>query len=388
MKQGTDEICKALEEFPRLDLEDIRNFFGAMVPSRACKRDFVEKLGAFIIERPAEWLGRMLERDLKLLQRLVDAGPEVPVEVDYPDYPSVLETVHLLSSDSSDPEIQRIWISKELHSVVAPHIARALEEGEKNGSFELDRAILGYLNLYGAIDSWHMTNLMQAYWEATGKRWKYREFVRLFRESPALKLCRYDIEDEAYFVAPGIADPEGLVRKWDDYPEIESFRPFSVEEAVEAGSDAPFFAYGLHTPQGEELIQVLQGLGYVDDELRREAHDIWMNAQMAQEGDSTEAIFASVSRIQDELPSFEEYNYAMQIIASYANSLPKWILKGHSSDEVNLLKVVLHSDSGQLEELVKENPLLGLFVPAAPPYAPCPCGSGLSYKFCHGKYRN
>ena len=387
MRRFSDEICKALEAFPRLDLEDIRTFFGAMVPARASKRVFVERLGAFLIERPAEWLRRMLERDLRLLARLVDAGPEVPVEVDYPDYPSVLETVHLLSTDTSDPEIQRIWISRELHAVVAPHVEAAILEGEQSGAFELDRVVLGYLNLYGAVHSLRMMSLLQAYGERSG-RWKHREFVRRLKDSPALRLCRYDVDEAAYYVAPGIAEPEEVVRRWEAFPEIGQFHPFSVEDALEAGTGAPFFTFGLKTSQGRALLQMLEALGYAEDERLREAHDIWMNAQMVQEGDATEAIFASVSRIQDELPSFQEYNEAMQVIASYANSLPKWVLKGYSSDEMNLLKVILHSDTGQLDELVKQDPLLGLFVPAAPSYAPCPCGSGLSYRFCHGKYRN
>lgn len=388
MKRSTEEISKALEAFPKIDLEDIRNFFGAAVPSRVCKRDFVEQLGAFIVDRPAEWLGRMPERDLHLLSTLVEAGPGVPVEVDYPDYPSVLETVRLLSSDNSDPEIQRVWISRELYDVVAPHLADALEAGEKDGSFELDRAILGYLNLYGALPATHLRVVMQDYWEYTG-RGRYRDFLRRFEEAPAAKMCRYIIDGEEYFAAPGISDPESLVLRQEENAEkIEDFPAFSVREALEAGGNAPFFTFRLATPQGEALLGLLHDLGYNDAESRRDAHDIWMSSQMVEEGDTTEGIFASVNRVQDEIESFDFYNEAMQIIADYANILPKWLLMGHCPDEVHMMKVVLRSDSGQLERIVKENPTMGLFVPAAPLYAPCPCGSGLSYKFCHGKYMN
>ena len=59
MKRSTEEISKALEAFPKMDLEDIRNFFGAAVPSRVCKRDFVEQLGAFIVDRLSEFFPRM-----------------------------------------------------------------------------------------------------------------------------------------------------------------------------------------------------------------------------------------------------------------------------------------------------------------------------------------
>ena len=53
---------------------------------------------------------------------------------------------------------------------------------------------------------------------------------------------------------------------------------------------------------------------------------------------STEAIFASVTRKQDGIESFEDYDECMEIVAAYANTLPKWLLKGYSSNEVNSLK--------------------------------------------------
>lgn len=72
-------IISALDSFPKVELEDIRHYFGADFPVRVRKSEFVDKLGAYIVEKPREWLGKMLERDLRLLKRLVEAGPEVPL---------------------------------------------------------------------------------------------------------------------------------------------------------------------------------------------------------------------------------------------------------------------------------------------------------------------
>ncbi len=101
MKEGRT-ILEVLESFLKVELEDIRRYFGAEVPVRARKKELVDKLAGYIVAKPAEWLGKMLERDLRLLAKLVDAGPEVPVYLEYPDYPSVLETIRLLGSDTSD----------------------------------------------------------------------------------------------------------------------------------------------------------------------------------------------------------------------------------------------------------------------------------------------
>ena len=113
------KIISALDSFPKVELEDIRHFFGADVPSRVRKSEFVDRLGAYIVEKPQQWLGKMLERDLRLLKLLVDAGPEVPVYLDYPDFPSVLETVKLLGSDTSDENFRGVWLPHEMYDIVA-----------------------------------------------------------------------------------------------------------------------------------------------------------------------------------------------------------------------------------------------------------------------------
>ena len=53
---GKDIIFKALESFPKIELEDIRHYFGAELPSRVRKSELVERLGAYIVERPEVWL--------------------------------------------------------------------------------------------------------------------------------------------------------------------------------------------------------------------------------------------------------------------------------------------------------------------------------------------
>ncbi len=387
MRQKRSVIFKALESFPRVELEDIRQFFGADVPAKVRKPEFVDRLGAYIIERPAEWLGRMLERDLRLLKRLVDAGPGVPLYLDYPDFPSVLETVRLLGSDTSDENFREVWIPKELYDVVAPHIDKVLAEGEENGVFETDRAALGYLCLYGILTVDEFFDKMLDYWEFSGRH-SVECFTNIVYESPVMKLCRVDSGGERYMCAPNIFDPDEILDGRKEYSAIDSLRPFTPQDALKAGAGSPYFVYGLDTDEGRKLVEMLGNLGYAGEDLVREEHDIWMNAQMSGKKDTTEAIFASVTRKQDEIVSFEDYDDCMEIVAKYANTLPKWLLKGYSSNEKNCLKVVLQTEDDPMRSMVRKNPLLGLFVPPAPPDDPCPCGSRLSYRNCHGKNKS
>ena len=378
MNQKRSTIFKALESFPRVELEGIRQYFGADVPTKVRKSEFVDRLGAYIIEKPAEWLGRMLERDLRLLKRLVDAGPGVPLYLDYPDFPSVLETIRLLGSDTSDENFREVWIPKDFYDVVAPHIDNVLMEGQESGLFETEQAALGYLSLYGIMTTDEFFDCMLDYWEYSGRH-SIEYFTNMVYDSPVMKLCRVDHDGGRYLSAPNIFDPDEILTGRKEYSGIESLRPFTPQDALKAGAGSPYFVYGLDSEEGRRLVEMLGNLGYKGEDLAREEHDIWMNAQMIGKTDTTEAIFASVTRKQDGIESFEDYDECMEIVAAYANTLPKWLLKGYSSNEVNSLKVVLQTE---------DDPLLGLFVPPTPPDAPCPCGSHLSYRHCHGKNQN
>lgn len=387
MNQKRSTIFKALESFPRVELEDIRQYFGADVPTKVRKSEFVDRLGAYIIEKPAEWLGRMLERDLRLLKRLVDAGPGVPLYLDYPDFPSVLETIRLLGSDTSDENFREVWIPKDFYDVVAPHIDNVLMEGQESGLFETEQAALGYLSLYGIMTTDEFFDCMLDYWEYSGRH-SIEYFTNMVYDSPVMKLCRVDHDGGRYLSAPNIFDPDEILTGRKEYSGIESLRPFTPQDALKAGAGSPYFVYGMDSEEGRRLVEMLGNLGYKGEDLAREEHDIWMNAQMIGKTDTTEAIFASVTRKQDGIESFEDYDECMEIVAAYANTLPKWLLKGYSSNEVNSLKVVLQTEDDPLLSMIRKNPLLCLFVPPTPPDAPCPCGSHLSYRHCHGKNQN
>lgn len=384
---GKDIIFKALESFPRIELEDIRHYFGAELPSRVRKSELVERLGAYIVERPEVWLRKMLERDLRLLKKLVEAGPEVPVYLEYPDFPSVLETVKLLGSDTSDENFRCVWIPKEMYDIVAGHIDGVLQAAEEDGTFEMERAALGYLNLYGVMTIDEFYDKMVDYCEWSG-RWSVEEFATKLSGSPVMKLSRFDIGGEPYVCAPCIFEPEEIVSGRKEYPGVEEFKAFSPEDAIKAGSGSPYFVFGLDSPSGMSLVEMLDNLGYNGEDLVHEEHDIWMNAQMTGGDDSTEAIFSAVSRMQDKIDSFEDYNACMEVVSAYANSLPKWLLRGHSADEVNCLKVILQSEDDPVTAMIRRNPLLGLYVRPVPADDLCPCGSGLSYRFCHGRRLN
>ena len=53
-------IISALGSLHKVDLEDIRHFFGADFPRHVRKSEFVQRLGAFLVQSPEKWLRNML----------------------------------------------------------------------------------------------------------------------------------------------------------------------------------------------------------------------------------------------------------------------------------------------------------------------------------------
>ena len=125
-----------------------------------------------------------------------------------------------------------------------------------------------------------------------------------------------------------------------------------------------------------------------------------------------EDLYFSVTQKMNEIGSFEEYRDCMQVISDYANHTPKWFLKGYSAAQKNLLWIDISSDEekaewnegfdpdpeatayaresfrmpqGSMQQLALPGKI---YIPHIGLDDPCPCGSGLKYRNCHGKHPN
>ena len=414
-----------LDAFQKIELEDIGILFGADLPSRLKKAELVNRLTYYLVERPQVWLGHLLEQELKQLKTLVKAGPDVKVRQDIPDYPSVLEAAGLIETADRKDDYRDVWIRKEVFDIVAPHIDTALREGEKSGRFDIERVGLGYLNLYGIVPYNLFIDWMMDYYEIRYDG-DFDRLAALLQQSPLIKLSRCSTlsDPDEYLCSPLVEDVEALLEVRNDYPEVEHYRPFSPDEAREAGKGAPYFTFGLQSPEGRSLVRMLRRMGYEGEELLREEHYIWLNAQYYEGTGSADELFVSVTSQADWFVSKEEYRRFLLTIAHYAETLPRWALMGHSTAETGLLPIEVEEDvalppmegdgeaedvpawtmprptmsPGYTDTIEKDGrfaPLssilpdgfpFGMAIPHVAPDDPCPCGSGLKYRHCHGKH--
>ena len=371
-------IYNILKPLRRPDLLDILLIFGAgKVRINEKKENLLLKAEEHLTNRPEIWLDYMFERDLRLLRLLLREPVGKKVYLDYPDYPSILETINLIHSDNSVPDFRKLWIDEEFADIIRPYLEAAITKGEKTCRFEVERLASGILNIYGLMPySDYVEKIFDLYSEEKPD-YNDLQLIDALLQTPLNKVYL----NGRLMLSPYLYDVEKTIEEIDKHSEISSLKSITYSEALEAGKEAPYCVLRRGIPEGVIVERMLEDLGYSKEEIPMLMHDIWYNSQYVYEKESTEAIFLSVTRKQDEIETFEEYDECMQKLADYANALPKWILKGYSAKEVGLMQITIRVENGG-------SPLFSLAVPHVEMNSPCPCGSGLSYKNCHGKFMN
>lgn len=406
-------LISVLNGFQRLELEDLGNILGREFEPRMRKAQLVDDLADYLVNKPRKWLSHLTERDIRLLKTLVHAGPGKVQYLDYPDYTSFLEISGIIDYDDSDEHYHKVWIRREIYDIVAPHVDAVIKAVEKSGRFDVERVALGYLNLYGILPYEQFADLMTDWWEECGHR-SFEKLVDHLEESPIIKLNRFTDRNGDYLCSPCMAHSEDFFALREDYPEVNTYQTFTAQEAREAGSGAPYFSIGLKTPEGVAFVALLKEFGFDGFELVKAEHDVWMEAQMPEGNDH---VFDILYEKQEFITSMDRLRRYVNVFAAYADSVPKWALKGHSAAETGFLRV--EADPERLLEDMEGEALLpdadagdsyphwtmpsptvsdgyalpkgfpfGLAVPHVAPDDPCPCCSGLKYRFCHGKILN
>ncbi len=407
MKERT--LHTILDGFQKMELQDLGNILGNDLSPKMRKSQLVDQLHTYLRGQPRRWMSHLLERDVRLLRDLVHAGPDKIQYQDFADYPSLLEVTGLVEYDDSDENFHKVWISRELYEIVAPEVEKVIRHGEKSGQYEVERIGLGYLNLYGILPTDRFVDLLiDWYKEAHGA--DYAQLTRMLHQSPLVKMYRYQDGWGDYMCSPCVDNVDEVFTLREQLHQRE-FKVFTPADAREAGAGAPYFTVGMKTPEGMRLEQLYRRLGYEGFDLVKAEHDTWMEAQFT--AAQNDALFQPLvdSPLYLELND-ESWLSCCRMVREYADSVPKWFLKGHSAKEANLFKADWEawsqlpqhekpegeeeypkwtmpeptiSDGFAGEMSSKEYPM-GFAIPHVAPNDPCPCGSGLRYSRCHGKY--
>ena len=401
----TTDLKSFLQDYTKPELADIGNLLGYELPRMKTKAGMISALDTYLRTRPSEWLSHLMERDLDQLESLIETGPDKYQAVEYADYPSTLEILGLVRVIEGDEnsDFKQICLPRAIYDIAAPHIRKVRARREKTGQLALERVALGYLNLYGVLEFDQFVDLMFDYLEGILGT-DYARMKQMLSESPVLKLFRtYDENgDGDYICSPCIDKLEYILEDRKEF-KITEFKHFTPEQALEAGTGAPFFTPCLSTPEGIALENSLRRAGYSGYDLVKELYEVWICSQSDAD---FEDLFYAIENRANQFSSESNYYEALRAVENFANSVPKWSLCGKSADETGCLRVSADIEDPYEEPPGEDIPLkwempsptvsagypmpygfpFGLTVPHVAKDDPCPCGSGLRYGQCHGKF--
>ncbi|MBO4340247.1 MAG: SEC-C domain-containing protein [Bacteroidales bacterium] len=402
-----------LDRFEKAQLQDIGDILGSDLPSRLRKSQMLDKLCGYIKEEPGRWLSYLMERDIHLLKDLVHAGPEKVRYMDFADYPSIVELSGIVEYDDSDENYHKVWISREIYEIVSPEIDSVLKRMERSGQYQFERIGLGYLNLYGILSTEDFLDEVFS-WYQDHRGTDFRSLEEMISRSPLVKLARYENQWGDNLVSPSIDDVDLMFTMRSEHKRHRGRKHFSLADVMEAGGGAPYFIVGMNTPEGKALEKVYRALGYSGFALVKAEHDTWLEAQYTD--NPNPVLFDPLydAPLAREVSQSVWENYCM-VVCDYADSVPKWCLRGRSAKETG--ESLCDRDAWRIpgefdpNESPKSAPgedyprwsmpeptvsdgfgildsdfPIGFSIPHVAADDPCPCGSGLRYSRCHGKY--
>ena len=401
-----------LDGFQKPELEDLASLLGRDLSPQLRKSQLVEQMDSYLRGEPRRWMSHLMERDLRLLRDLVHAGPDKVQYLDFADYPSLLEVTGIVEYDDSDENYHKVWISREVYDIVAAEVDKVIHVGERNGQFAVERVGLGYLNLYGILPTDRFVSLVMDWFEGRYGS-NYNRLSRMLQQSPLVKMYRYNDSWGDYVCSPCVENVEEVFTQREQLNQTK-FAEFGASDAHEAGAGAPYFTIGLKTLEGMRLEQMYRRVGYEGFELVKAEHDTWIEAQYT-EGEN-DALFQPLMD-SPLYPELDDSSWAAccEIVAAYADSVPKWFLCGRSAKAAGLCKVDVEAykkraldntpkteikdedyphwtmpeptvSDGYQQGMDSDYLPVGFAIPHVAPNDPCPCGSGLRYCRCHGKY--
>ena len=388
-------IKELLSSRTREEILATLDYFNALPRRQGRKEDLVKALSAYLSSDPKAWLGQLMECDLRLLKKLCDVGPDNSIDIIPADFPTVVEVLHFIDASRSDREdMLRVSIPAAFYELISKEIDSVIAEKENDGTFHLEHLILGAVNIYGVVP---LRTFVDSIFTDFKTLDEVRTFAMAVARSPLMRLFQDEYSGESYMISPDVESLDALMKDRKKYHKFaRRYAKATLADAEACGLDSPFCFYGRDSQEGKALLGMLEALGYIGEDLTYTAHLVWINSQYEPDLRNLELLLSPVTEAAVDIVDYDQFVQYAQIILDYANTAPKWLLKGHNAKETG--QMVYYLPENMFSELFDyadalegDEEVLRLFetvnkVRPVAPDAPCPCGSGLSYRLCHGKH--
>lgn len=388
-------IKELLSSRSREEIMATLDYFNALPSRQGRKEDLVRKLCSFLSKDPKIWLRQLMECDLRMLQKLCHAGPDNVIELIPADFPTVIEVLRFVEANKiNGGDMLRVSIPAPFYELIAADIDQVISEKEQDGSFRIEHLILGAVNVFGVVP---LRTFVENVVPDIPDFELLHSYARSIATHPIMRIYQEDYMGESYMVSPDVENFESIMKdRRKKFKSVRRYARIDKTIAEECGENSPFCAFGRSSAEGIALYKMLESLGYVGEELLYTAHLVWINSQYEPDQHNLEILLSPVTDAVQDIESYDQFVEYAQVILNYANAAPKWLLKGHSANETGLMRYEM--PSGMYLELFDEDQaaeeaeqVMRIFdsvnkVRPVGPDDPCPCGSGLSYRFCHGRH--
>ena len=379
--QDLEFIYQSLMSRTKIQLRILGDMLGCELKSSLRKSEMATGLADYIINCSDVWLRNLPQRELDLLEIMVKMEKGSEHRTFLQPYGTVMETFGFITEETTD-DSSIFSIVPELYDSIKEHLPMALSFRTANNYMEFEALLMGILNIYGLVEHKKVVEIFSSIYDfETDPQLAVRSLQFLY-ESFLMKMDTVRKNGLIYhrtMIRNGNLDE--VIPERESRVEIKDYRQFSKEEFMAAGFDPLYPFVGKDTPTGKNLTAFMKKVGMGEEERNVIGTLVWLNAQES----GTKGPLGAIHLFDGLLKGFDQVQEMMGIVQEYMNNVPKWIFKGYSSHEV-----FEKYEKPSLQPLPDKMPPagFGMDIPRVGRNEPCPCGSGLKYKNCHGKYNS
>ena len=369
--------------FPKAEILEIAQLFRVKLPSSLKKSALADRLMTAIRTDPLRCLECLPLYELEILQLLISKGKGEDLLANTP-VPILFSMQFGFVVDCYEPEefpegrwdeMLQIYMEDEAFDLFAPVIDIAISEVKRSSRLEFEQFLWGCLTIYGYLSIVEFKEIWRTCYPDRDEK-GLLDFMESYASFPYLldkssdHLLYPDLDCFGLYAEQRVRGTFG-----------EKLLMHSLDDILSAGKTTPFnFPFASHR-EGRALAEALKADGYGNDYILI-MHWLWLEIQT---GEGDEARYKEL--VKKILQNSEKKARALaRAIESYSNVIPVWVFRGRSSIDMMCDSPALRENEAM--STFFEHQMTGLFRAASVgPDDPCPCGSGLKYKNCHGKKR-
>ena len=379
--QDLEFIYRSLIPRTKIQLRIFADMLGCELASNLRKAEMAIGLTDFIINNSDAWLRCLPKRELDLMKIMVKMEKGSELRTFLQPYRTMLGMFGFIAEERTE-DSSIFTIVPELYDSIKDHLPMALSFRAVNSYMDFEALLMGILNTYGLVEHKKVVEIVSGVYDFETDPQLAVQSMQFLYESSVMRLSV--VRNDGIIYHKTLMERKSLddvIPERKSRVEIKDYRQFSKEEFMAAGFNPLYPFVGKDSPSGKKLTAFMEKIGLGEEERNVIGTLVWLNAQ---EG-GTKGPMNAMHLFDGLLKGFDQLQEMMGIVQEYMNNVPKWIFKGYSSHEV-----FEKYEKPNLQPLPDHMPPMGfgMGVPRVGRNDPCPCGSGLKYKNCHGKYNS